>query len=149
LPREDEDHRTDGVNVREAEVENFDKEGTGMLTADETHQLAHDWIEAWNDHDLERILSHYADEVVFSSPFIQKIGTSPSGAIVGTEALRAYFQTALARYPTLTFRLGAVFRGIDSITLLYESVNGLQAAETMILDEHHRVSRVLAQYDKW
>jgi hypothetical protein len=46
----------------------------------------------------------------------------------------------------LTFRLQAVFRGIDSVTLVYESVNGLLAAETMILDHHHHVSRVLAQY---
>jgi hypothetical protein len=61
--------------------------------------------------------------------------------------LRQYFTAALARYPTLTFRLHAVFRGIDSVTLVYESVNGLQAAETMILNRQHRVSRVLAQYD--
>jgi hypothetical protein len=45
---------------------------------------------------------------------------SPSGAIVGTPAVLAYFTAALARYPTLTFRLHAVFRGIDSVTLLYE-----------------------------
>jgi len=31
---------------------------------------------------------------------------------------------------------------------LYESVNGLLAAETMILNQQHQVSRVLAQYDK-
>lgn len=119
-----------------------------MPTATEADELAHHWIEAWNDHDLERILSHYADDVVFSSPFIQKIGTNPSGTISGTKALRAYFSAALVKYPTLTFRLHAVFRGIDSVTLMYESVNGLLAAETMILNQQHRVSRVLAQYDK-
>ena len=119
-----------------------------MLTASEAHELARHWIEAWNDHDLERILSHYADDVVFSSPFIQKIGTSPSGAIVGTKALLAYFTAALVKYPTLTFHLHTVFRGIDSVTLLYESVNGLLAAETMILNQQRQVCRVLAQYDK-
>ena len=119
-----------------------------MVTSAETHAFARHWIEAWNDHDLERILAHYADDVVFSSPFIQTIGASPSGAIVGTQALRAYFKAALARYPALTFRLHAVFRGIDSVTLLYESVNGLLAAETMVLNQQHQVSRVLAQYDK-
>jgi hypothetical protein len=118
-----------------------------MLTAVEARELARDWIEAWNDHDLERIIGHYADDVVFSSPFIQKIGTSPSGTIVGTKVLRAYFKAALASYPALTFRLHAVLRGIDSVTLLYESVNGSLAAETMILNREHRVSRVLAQYD--
>jgi hypothetical protein len=42
-----------------------------------------------------------------------------------------------------------VFRGIDSVRLLYESVNGLLAAETMMLNERNQVSRVLAHYDKW
>jgi|KBSSwiStaDraftv2_1062776.scaffolds.fasta_scaffold830010_2 hypothetical protein len=117
-----------------------------MLTPAEADALARRWIEAWNDHDLERILAHYADGVVFSSPFVQQIGASPSGTIVGTKALRAYFTAALDAYPTLSFRLHAVFRGIDSVTLLYESVNGLLAAETLIVNEQHHVSRVLAQY---
>ena len=118
-----------------------------MLTRAEADELAGHWIQAWNEHDLERILAHYADDVVFSSPFIRKVGMSSSGTVSGKEALLTYFTAALARYPTLTFQLRAVFRGIDSVTLLYESVNGLLAAETMILNERHEVSRVLAQYD--
>ena len=117
-----------------------------MLTAVEAHAFARQWIEAWNGHDLERILAHYADDVVFSSPFVQTIGANPSGTLAGRTALRAYFAAALATYPTLTFRLQAVFRGVDSVTLLYESVNGLPAAETMTLNQQHHVSRVLAQY---
>ena len=117
-----------------------------MLTSAEAHALATSWIDAWNDHDLDRILAHYADDVIFSSPFIQKLGASPSGTIAGTNALRAYFGAALARYPALTFRLHAVFGGIDSVTLLYESVNGVLAAETLILNPRQQVSRVLAQY---
>ena len=119
-----------------------------MLTAGEAHELAHRWIEAWNDHDLERILAHYADDVVFSSPFIRKLGTNPSGSVVGRAALLAYFKSALEKYPALTFRLHTVFCGIDTVTLVYESVNGLLAAETMVLNQHNQVSRVLAQYDK-
>jgi len=118
-----------------------------MVTRAEGDELADHWIQAWNEHDLERILAHYADDVVFSSPFIQKVGMSSSGTVSGKEALLTYFTAALARYPALTFQLRAVFRGIDSVTLIYESVNGLLAAETMILNERHEVSRVLAQYD--
>jgi hypothetical protein len=117
-----------------------------MLTSLEADAFARRWIEAWNDRNVERILAHYADDVVFSSPFIQKIGASPSGTIVGIHALSAYFTAALAMYPTLTFRLQAVFRGIDSVTLVYESVNGLLAAETLILNPQRQVTRVLAQY---
>lgn len=117
-----------------------------MLTSTEAHALAHRWIAAWNDHDLDRILAHYAREIVFSSPFVRQIGASASGTIVGISALHAYFAAALVRYPTLTFRLRGVFGGIDSLTLVYESVNGLLAAETLILNSQHRVICVLAQY---
>ncbi|MEP6918179.1 MAG: nuclear transport factor 2 family protein [Acidobacteriota bacterium] len=120
-----------------------------MLTSSEADELAHRWIDAWNDHDLERIIAHYADEIVFSSPFIQRIGSSDSGAISGRDALSTYFRAALDKFPELTFRLQRVFRGIDSITLMYESVNGLLAAETMILTPGGQVTRVLAQYDRW
>jgi hypothetical protein len=41
-----------------------------------------------------------------------------------------------------------VFRGIDSVTLLYESVNGLLAAETMMPNPQNHISLVLAQYDR-
>ena len=35
-----------------------------MLTAAEANELAQHWIEAWNDHDLERIIAHSSDDVV-------------------------------------------------------------------------------------
>jgi len=119
-----------------------------MLTAAEANAFAQDWIEAWNEHDPARIIEHYAYDVVFSSPFIRKLGTNPSGSVVGRAALLAYFKSALEKYPALTFRLHTVFCGIDTVTLVYESVNGLLAAETMVLNQHNQVSRVLAQYDK-
>src|SRR6478752_2845978 len=115
---------------------------SGMLTAAEADEFARRWIEAWNDHDLDRIVAHYTDDVVFSSPFVQKIGASPSGTLRGRDALLAYFKTALDKYPALTFRLRSVFRGIDSVTLLYESVNGWLAAETMMLNGQNQVRRV-------
>ena len=36
-------------------------------------RLAREWVEAWNAHDLERILSHYAEDVEFASPFVAAI----------------------------------------------------------------------------
>jgi hypothetical protein len=113
----------------------------------EANVFATDWIDAWNAHDLDRILSHYADDVLFSSPFVQVIGGDTSGTIRGSGALRAYFKAALEKFPALTFRLRAVFRGVDAVTLQYDSVNGLLAAETMVLNQAGQVTRVWAQYD--
>lgn len=45
--------------------------------------FAEEWVAAWNSHDLDRILTHYADDVVFSSPHIvRRLGKS-SGEVCG------------------------------------------------------------------
>ena len=31
-------------------------------------QFAQEWVDAWNSHDLERIMSHYDDDVALTSP---------------------------------------------------------------------------------
>lgn len=36
-------------------------------------QFAADWIDAWNAHDLDRVLAHYSDDFEMSSPVIVQI----------------------------------------------------------------------------
>ncbi|MFM8500337.1 MAG: nuclear transport factor 2 family protein [Chakrabartia sp.] len=43
------------------------------------------WIEAWNTHDIEAILSHYADDVVSLSPIALK--REGIGRMVGDAAV--------------------------------------------------------------
>ena len=35
------------------------------------NKFAVKWIESWNSHDLNRILSHYADDVEVTTPMIK------------------------------------------------------------------------------
>jgi ketosteroid isomerase-like protein len=83
----------------------------------QAEQLAEEWYAAWNDHDLERILSHYSDDVVFVSPFAVEIAGRTDGRLEGKEALRAYFGAALERFPDLKFEPIALMVGIDSLVL--------------------------------
>ena len=39
-----------------------------LMTEDEARSFAADWIEAWNSHDLDRIMTHYAEDLVLVSP---------------------------------------------------------------------------------
>jgi ketosteroid isomerase-like protein len=48
-------------------------------------QFAQEWIEAWNSHDLERILDHYDDEVVLVSPVA--LSVLGNGRVQGKAAL--------------------------------------------------------------
>ena len=119
-----------------------------MLTAGNASQFAEEWIEAWNNHDLNRIMAHYSDDIVFSSPFVASVGGVATGTLCGREELRVYFKAALSKFPSLRFELHTVFLGTDALTIVYKSVNDLLAAETMVLSEDCHIKRVWAQYDK-
>ena len=120
-----------------------------MLATEQANEFARQWITDWNAHDLDRIITHYSDDIVFSSPFVKRIGTSSSGSLCGRAALLEYFSAALAKFPALSFQLRAVLIGIDTVTILYDSVNRLLAAETMELNDMGQITRVWAQYDRF
>lgn len=118
------------------------------MTDEQAAAFAREWIEAWNSHDLDRILAHYDEHVEFRSPFVIAITGDPSGRLVGRERLRAYFAEALKRYPDLRFTLYHAFAGVSSVVLHYLSVKNLQAAEVMTLDAAGRAVRVDCHYSK-
>ena len=43
------------------------------MTEAEAQDFAQEWIAAWNSHDLDRILSHYAEDVEVTSPLVEMI----------------------------------------------------------------------------
>ena len=69
----------------------------------EPQQFAVDWVQAWNSHDVEVVLAHFNDEVVFSSPIAARVLSDSLGVMRGKEALRHYWTTALALLPDLHF----------------------------------------------
>lgn len=43
----------------------------------QANEFAAEWIEAWNAHDIDRILSHYTDDFEMNSPLIAIRRTRP------------------------------------------------------------------------
>ena len=117
-----------------------------MLTEMEAREFAKDWIHAWNSHDLDTILSHYASDVALSSPVAAKLLNHPSGAVVGRDALRQYFKLALERFPDLAFELLDVTNGISSVVLYYKNQIGRRTCEFMEFGGEGKVVRVVAHY---
>ena len=117
-----------------------------MIEQGQAEAFAAEWIEAWNGHDLDAILSHYAEDIEFQSPVVVRLLNEKSGTIRGKQALRAYFERGLAAYPDLRFQLRQVLPGVESVTLYYDSINELTAAEVMELTATGQVRRVLAHY---
>ena len=109
-------------------------------------EFGREWVEAWNAHDLERIVAHYAEDVVLTSPVAAKLTGNASGVVRGRDALREYFAQGLALYPELRFRLLEVLEGMSSVVLYYENQRGTRTAEFMEFDAAGRVVRVVANY---
>jgi ketosteroid isomerase-like protein len=118
------------------------------MTADDARHFADDWYEAWNAHDLDRLVSHYREDVTFASPFVTALTGRADGLLQGRDELAEYFRRALDTFPDLRFEPLQLFVGAGSVVLHYVSVRGMLAAETMSLDEQHRVTAVLAHYDR-
>jgi hypothetical protein len=116
------------------------------MTEADAQRFALEWVESWNSHDLERILSHYSDDVEVTSPLIETVLGPGRTVVRGKKALRAYWSQALDRYPDLRFVLFRAYAGLNSLVLHYQSVQGLIAAECMELNGDGAVRRVLAHY---
>ena len=117
-----------------------------MLTHERAERFAEEWYAAWNAHDLDAILDHYADDVVMTSPLVPMLTGGDDDGLAGKDALRSYFAAGLERYPDLRFEPIALFAGVDSLVLHYEGAGGSLAAEVVFLDERDRVVRYVAHY---
>ena len=112
------------------------------------NEFAASWIEAWNSHDLDRIAALYSEDAVLSSPFVRTIAGGNSNSIRGRLALERYFSAALQRFPSLHFRLRAVYAGEEDVVLLHDSVNGLVATEKFNLNEKGQIVRMWVYYGR-
>lgn len=117
-----------------------------MLTREFAEKFAREWVDAWNRHDLESVLSHYSDDFEMSSPYIASIAGERSGKLKGKAAVSAYWSQALTRMPTLRFELRQVLVGTDSVTLYYQGVRGM-AAEVFHFGPDGRVIKAAAHYE--
>ena len=117
-----------------------------MIINEKAEQFAEEWIKAWNNHDLNTILSHYSDQIEFYSPFIPLLKFNETGVITNKADLKRYFEIGLNAYPDLQFTLHNFFTGIDTVVLYYTSVNGRLAAEVFQLNEEGKAIKVFCNY---
>jgi ketosteroid isomerase-like protein len=116
-----------------------------MITKAQADHFAREWIEAWNSHDLARILAHYTDDFSMASPRIATIAQEQTGILHGKAAVRSYWAKALQLVPELQFKLKATFVGADSVAVHYEGVRG-PAIEVFFFNPDGLVYRAAAHY---
>ncbi len=82
--------------------------------------FAKHWIKSWNNHDLDAIISHYAEELTFISPLIVERLNRPNGTITDREELKAYFKIGLDSNPNLHFELEEILYSVKGFTIYYK-----------------------------
>jgi ketosteroid isomerase-like protein len=112
-------------------------------------RFAFDWVDAWNSHDLERILDHYDDNIAITSPVALNLLNNGDGVVNGKSALRSYFLRGIEAYPNRRFALIDVLWGVETVIVYYETnVRGNKAAEVMQLNSSGRILRMWANYNE-
>ncbi|MDQ3511867.1 MAG: nuclear transport factor 2 family protein [Pseudomonadota bacterium] len=96
--------------------------GMNMDSLD-TKRFAADLIAAWISHDLDRILSHYGDDITLSSAVVGEVTGSQTATLTGKSTIRKYWHLGLAWFPDLLFELINAFPGARSVVLPYRSVS--------------------------
>ncbi|MDD5052848.1 MAG: nuclear transport factor 2 family protein [Sulfuricurvum sp.] len=117
-----------------------------MIDTEFAERFVHEWIEAWNNHDLDAVLSHYSDDFEMSSPFIIAFSPESGGTLRGKDAVGAYWSVALEKFSDLHFVLENVFVGADSLAISYTSVLDKKAVEVFFFDDKGKVVKAAAHY---
>jgi ketosteroid isomerase-like protein len=133
------------VNAQRWSIDLFT--GANMLTKEQAYELAEHWVQAWNSHVLDEIMSHYEEDVVLVSPIAAKILNVPLGIVNGKAALRNYFKKGLELYPDLKFELIDVMWGLSSVVVYYINQTGSKAGEFLEVNSTGKITKVIANYN--
>ena len=65
--------------------------------------IANKWFDAFNEHDLEKLLALYDDNAQHYSPKLKARKPETNGLINGKDALRNWWKDSFDRLPTLKY----------------------------------------------
>jgi hypothetical protein len=118
-----------------------------QITEDFAKAFAASWYAAWNAHDVDGIMNHYAANIEHSSPFIKRYNGTDEMSLKGVDAVRDYFVRALGRNPTLRFDPLHIAIGLETVALVYRRMTGDLAVETFAFDVAHKITRSISHYN--
>lgn len=75
------------------------------MSAQNNKQIATKWFEAFNEHDLEKLLSLYDNNAQHFSPKLKIRKPDTQGLIKGKAALREWWQDAFDRLTSLQYEI--------------------------------------------
>ena len=118
-----------------------------MIDRDFAERFAAAWYAAWNSHDLDAILQHYAEDIIFHSPRIRIVTGENIDSVTSKTHLRRYWSQSLAGAPDLRFVGHRLLIGSNSLTLTYTNHRKKVAAETFVFNDQGLVIESIAAHE--
>jgi hypothetical protein len=104
------------------------------VNREEAERFAGSWVQAWNAHDLDLVLGHFSDEVLFTSPVAAQLLAGSDGVIRGKRALRKYWAEGLRLIPDLHFDVVGVYLGVGALVINYSNQKGALVSEVLLFE---------------
>jgi ketosteroid isomerase-like protein len=109
------------------------------MTPENLQSIAFKWFDAFNNHQLEKLLSLYDDDAEHYSPKLKIRKPETQGMSIGKQALREWWQDAFDRLPSLNYKVTSLTANGDRVFMEYvRSVDGeenMLVAEVLIVRE--------------
>jgi hypothetical protein len=105
------------------------------MDSKDASRFAAQWANDWNSHDLEALLSHFSEDVLWTSPVAAQIVEGSDGVVRGKAGLRAYYAEGLRRTPELHFEVVGVYQGVNVLVINYRNQRGALADEVLVFDD--------------
>lgn len=109
-------------------------------------KFATEWISSWNTHDLNHILTHYAEDIEITTPMIKIATGGTVDSLKGKDEVREYWRRVLERIPDLHFEFIDATFGVNSIVIYYKSIMNKMAMEVMFFNDEGKVNEMYAHY---
>ncbi|MES2545478.1 MAG: nuclear transport factor 2 family protein [Bacteroidota bacterium] len=110
------------------------------MNPEKLESIAFKWFDAFNNHNLEQLLSLYDDEAQHFSPKLKIHKPETNGLVIGKSALREWWHDAFDRLPTLNYKVTSLTANGDRVFMEYiRTVSGeenMLVAEVLVVKEN-------------
>ncbi len=109
------------------------------MSAVQNKQIATLWFKAFNEHRLEQLLALYHEQAQHYSPKLKIRQPQTQGLITGKSALRAWWQDAFDRLPSLRYEVVKLTADAEQVFMEYirhvEGEEDLRVGEVLQIEK--------------
>ncbi|MET0287494.1 MAG: nuclear transport factor 2 family protein [Polyangiales bacterium] len=122
-----------------------------LVDASTVRSLAKHWEDGWNGEDVATIVAPFAEDILFSSPYVARIRGGGDSTLRGIADVRQYVADSLVRVtPGIRYTLDASYSGTDTVVLCYTvhhpKLGERSGIDTMRLNRDGKVVEWRCQY---